>query len=147
MDGDPGRAGVAADGCLANAVIMVEPISEIDAQYALELVKTICSQVGPGVAGTLQERERAAILQKELELHLGVENVSVEEFTFAPGAFLGSLPIGALFLLLAAALNFTALAGLSALTSAAIAVLVIVMSILIVVFELILGVELIDPLF
>ena len=66
---------------------MNESITFNNAQYALELVKTICTQVGPGLPGSSQEKERAAIIKERLESHLGVANVSVEEFTCAPDAF------------------------------------------------------------
>lgn len=69
---------------------MPEIITNADAQYAFDIVKTICTEVGPGLPGTSQERERAAIIKKELESHLVAGNVVVEEFTLAPGAFLGS---------------------------------------------------------
>jgi hypothetical protein len=67
--------------------------------------------VGPGLPGSSQERERAAIIKKELESHLGAGNVVFEEFILAPGAFLGSLPISALFMLMAALLNISMGAG------------------------------------
>ena len=37
---------------------MTEIITNADAQYALDIVKAICTQVGPGLPGTPQERER-----------------------------------------------------------------------------------------
>jgi len=80
-------------------------ITSNDAVYAYDIVKTICAEVGPGSPGSSQERERAAIIRQELESHLGVGNVVVEEFTLAPGAFLGVFPIGAACLLVAALLN------------------------------------------
>jgi hypothetical protein len=82
---------------------MSETITSDDAQYAFELVKTICFEVGPGKPGSSQERERAAVLRKELESHLGAENVIVEEFTLAPGGFLNPFP--GLFLLIVVLLN------------------------------------------
>src|SRR5512141_1703999 len=81
-------------------------ISSDDARYAWEIVKTICTEVGPGFAGSSQERERAAMIKKELELHLGAENVIVEEFTLAPDAGLSPYP-GVLFMILAALLNIS----------------------------------------
>ena len=94
---------------------MPATISRDDAQYAYNLVKTICTEVGPGLPGTRQERERAEIIKKELESYLGSENVVMEEFTLAPDAFLGSLPLSALCMLLAALLNISAgrLSGVS----------------------------------
>ena len=86
---------------------MPETITEKDAAYALDIVKAICAQVGPGCPGSPQERERAEWIKKELEFHLGAGNVEVEEFIVAPGAFLGVFPMSALFLLLAAFLNIS----------------------------------------
>ncbi len=79
--------------------------NENDAQYALDLVRKICTQVGPGLPGSPQERERAAIIKEELASHLGANNVSVEEFTFAPYPFVGSYPICAVLTLIAALLS------------------------------------------
>jgi hypothetical protein len=78
------------------------------ARYAADIVKTICEKVGPGLPGTVQERERALVIKKELEAHLGAENVTIEEFHFAPGALIASERMSALFLLAAALLNMTA---------------------------------------
>jgi hypothetical protein len=82
-------------------------ISSKDAQYALDIVKTICTKIGPGLPGSTQERGRAAIIKKELESHLGAENVTQEEFDFAPGAALYGPPISALFTLFAVLLNIS----------------------------------------
>jgi hypothetical protein len=71
-------------------------ITEEDARYAFGMVERICREAGPGLPGVPQERERAAIIRKELEAHLGAGNVAVEEFTVAPGAFLGWTRICAL---------------------------------------------------
>lgn len=78
-----------------------------DARYAFDIVKAICTEVGPGLPGTSQERVRAAMIEKELTSHLGAGNVSVEEFTFAPGAFVRGSPIIALSMLIAALLNLS----------------------------------------
>ncbi len=87
---------------------MPESITERDACYALDLVETICTQVGPGLPGSPQERERAAVLKNELESYLGADNVVAEEFTFAPRAFVSAYPISAFFLLVATLLNIFA---------------------------------------
>jgi hypothetical protein len=86
---------------------MPEIITSDDAQYALDIVKRICMQVGPGLPASPQERERAEIVKQELGSHLGAGNVFVEEFTLAPGAFLGAYPLSALFMLIAALLNIS----------------------------------------
>ncbi len=67
-------------------------VSVEDAQYALELVKSICEQVGPGLPATPQERARGEMIKMELERHLGEGNVVVEEFTVAPDALLSTYP-------------------------------------------------------
>ena len=85
---------------------MPEIISSNDAQYAYDIVKTICTEVGPGLPGTPQERERAEIIKKELEIHVGAENVVVEEFTLAPDALLSTYP-GVFCMLVAVLLNIS----------------------------------------
>jgi len=129
--------------------LMPEIISEDDACYARDLVQAICTQVGPGMPGSPQERERAAMIKTELETLLGNEKVAVEEFAFAPGAFLGSQLISSLFVLASALLNMslgrlpgvspyvTALAALAFSTSAA----------LLFILEFVMGFELVDLLF
>ena len=82
-------------------------ITTADSQYALDIVKTICTQAGPGMPGTPQERLRAVMIQKELEAHLGSENVALEEYTLAPWAMLSSYPISALLMLIALLLNIS----------------------------------------
>ena len=86
---------------------MPEMITDVDAQYALDLVRKICAEVGPGLSGSPQERARAAIIRNELESHLGAENVAVEEFTLAPdAAFYGPL-VSAILMLIVVLLNIS----------------------------------------
>ncbi len=127
---------------------MSEIITKDDAQYALDIVKTICTQVGPGLPGTSQERERAAILKKELESHLGAGNVSAEEFTLAPDAFLSPYP-GVLFMVLAVLLNISMgrFTGVWPWVSSISALVFSILAPLLFVLEFILSLELIDPLF
>lgn len=40
----------------------------LDGEYALELVRKICAEVGPGLPGTPQERQRAELIKDELRL-------------------------------------------------------------------------------
>jgi hypothetical protein len=128
---------------------MPEIITNDDAHYAFDIVKTICSEVGPGLPGSSQERERAAIIKKELESHLGAENVVVEEFTVAPGAFLGSFPVGALFTLLAALLNvfMGRFMGILTWVTAIAALTFSILPVLMFIFEYIQYKEFIDPYF
>lgn len=94
---------------------MPEQISDSDAHYALDIVKTICAEVGPGMPGTPQERERAAVIGRELASHLGAENVACEEFAVAPWAMLSAYPLSAALMLIAALLSICTgrLAGVS----------------------------------
>jgi hypothetical protein len=128
---------------------MPEMITSADAQYALEIVKTICTEVGPGLPGSSQERGRAGLVKKELELRLGTENVVVEEFTLAPGAFLGSLPLSAVLTLAAALLNLSR-GRLPVVSAPAVATLALAFSataFLLLIFEYVLYHEFVDPLF
>src|SRR5512146_1612949 len=127
---------------------MPELITSADAQYAFDIVKKICTEVGPGLPGTPQERERAGIIARELESHLGAENVAVEEFTLAPGALLGTQPMSALFTLLAALLNISTgrFTGVSPWLTAVPALVLALIPLLLFIFEFYLGFELVDPL-
>lgn len=124
-------------------------ITDADAQYALDIVREICREVGPGLPGSPQERERAAIIERELESHLGTGNVAVEEFTVAPGAFLGSQHLSALFVLMAAALNISTehFPGISPWVTAMAALVFSILPVWLFIFQFILSSEVIDPFF
>jgi hypothetical protein len=128
---------------------MPEIVTNNDAIYAHDLVKTICAEVGPGLPGSSQEWERAGIIQRELESQLGAENVVIEEFTVATGAFLGSLPLSGFFLLFAALLNISVgrFTGLSHLPSATAAVAFSLLAVGLVLLEFTLYFEILDPFF
>ena len=128
---------------------MAEIITNDDAQYAYDIVRTICTEVGPGLPGTPQERERAAIIKKELESHLGTGSVVAEEFTVAPGAVVGGLPICALFILVAALLNMSVgrISGVSPWLTAVAALALSVLPLLSFVLEFIYALEFVDPFF
>ena len=127
---------------------MSEIITDNDAQYALDLVRRICEEVGPGLPGSPQERERAEIIKKELEAHLGAENVAIEEFTLAPDASLSPFP-GVLFMILAVLLNISMgrFTGVWPWVTSIAALVFSILAPLLFTLELILGFELIDPLF
>ena len=86
---------------------MPKIITTSDANYAYDIVKKICSEVGPGLPGSSQETARADVIKLELESNLGNGNVVTEEFTFAPEAYLSSIPISALFMLISALFNIS----------------------------------------
>jgi hypothetical protein len=128
---------------------MPEMITDNDAHYAYDIVKAICTEVGPGVPGSSQERERAAMIKKELESHLGAGDVVVEEFTAAPGAFVGAYPISAFLMLMAALLNISIgrFTGVSPWLTAIAALAFSLISPLLYILEFILGFEVVDPFF
>lgn len=128
---------------------MPESITSDDAQYALDLVKAICVEVGPGQPGSPQERQRGALIGRELATHLGAGNVATEEFTLAPGAFLGWTRFSALLTLLAALLNLLAarVTGPWQWLSAAAAAALAILAVLPVILEFLCYREFVDPLF
>ncbi len=127
---------------------MVDEITQPDAQYALDLVTTICNDIGPGLAGTPQERARAERIKQELETHLGAGNVAVEEFTCAPDAFLGQYP-GVVFMLLAILLNIITSfhVGIAAWMTSIASLVLTILTALLFVLEFVLGREFIDPFY
>jgi hypothetical protein len=127
---------------------VTEEITTQDAQYAFELVKKICTEVGPGIPASPQERERAAIIAKELESHLGVENVAVEEFTLAPDAFLSTYP-GVFCMVIAVLLNISvgSFTGISSWITSLLALVFSIIPLLLFIIEFIFCRELLDPLF
>jgi hypothetical protein len=127
---------------------MPEIITNQDAQYAFDIVKTICTEVGPGLPGSPQERERAAILKKELESHLGAENVVVEEFSVAPDALLSPYP-GVFCMIMAVLLNISIgrFTGITPWVASIAALFFSIITPLLFIVEFLLGYELIDPIF
>jgi hypothetical protein len=123
-------------------------ITTQDAEYALDIVKKICAEVGPGLPGTSQERQRAEVIKKELETHLGTGNVAVEEFICAPDAFLSTYP-GTLCMLLAVVLNISAgqFTGISPWIPSIAAVVFAILAPLMFILEFLYSLEVFDPLF
>jgi hypothetical protein len=128
---------------------MPETITLDDAQYAFDIVKAICTEVGPGLPGSSQERQRAAMIAQELESHLGAENVAVEEFVVAPWAWLSAYPLSALLMLVAALLNGAAgrLGGVSPWLISSVALAFAIIAPLPFIFIFILNNEWLDPFF
>lgn len=126
-----------------------DSITYEDADYALNIVKTICTETGPGLPGTAQERRRASIIAKELTSQLGPENVIIEDYTLAPDAFLGSLPVSAVGIFISILLNYiaTKISGTASWIASCAALIISIASVSIVFFEFVLYKELIDPFF
>jgi len=127
---------------------MPEAITTDDAQYAMDLVKKICTEVGPGLPGTSQERQRAEVIKNELVTYLGIGNVVVEEFICAPDAFFSTYP-GTLCMLLAVLLNISTghFMGISPWITSIAAVLFAILSPSMFILEFLLSLEVFDPLF
>jgi hypothetical protein len=87
--------------------MLPEIITDIDANYSLDTVNKIWSAAGPGLPGSPQENALAGITEKEMESNLGKDNVTVEEFITAAGAFLSSYPVCGILILFTATLNIT----------------------------------------
>jgi hypothetical protein len=128
---------------------MPEIITNQDAQYAFDFVKKICTEVGPGVPGSSQERERAAMIAKELETHLGAGNVHLEEFSLAPGAFLGAQTISTICMMIALLLNISMgrFADASPWITGMAALAFSILSVCLFIFEFLFGFELVDRFF
>jgi Peptidase family M28 len=124
---------------------MVEIITIGDAQYALDIVTKICTEVGPGLPASPQERQRAGIIQKELETHLGAENVVMEAFTVAPDAVQSPFPT-VLFMILAVLLNLAVprLTGVSAWIASIAALVFAILTPVLFTLEFLLGHEVLD---
>lgn len=87
---------------------MKESFLKDEARYIIDLVKKICTKVGPGIPCSPQEKDRAMIIREELEKTVGPESVDVEEFTCAPYAFLGWIRFGAIAGAISVGLHFLA---------------------------------------
>src|SRR5512143_1259386 len=127
---------------------MQAKITNDDAQYALNLVTKICSEVGPGLPASPQERARAEMIKDELQTHLGQENVVVEEVTLALNGFHVMLAAGAVFTLLAALFNLSIgrISGVSPWITASLSLLFALCSELPILFNTILYRETFDPI-
>jgi hypothetical protein len=126
-----------------------ETITSRDARYALDLVEAICRDVGPGVPASAQEWRRAAALKRELEAHLGAGAVVTEEFTVAPRACLGVLPMCAACMGVAAVLNMSTgrVTGIAPALTAGASLAFAVTAVLLLVLEFLLSLEVVDGVF
>lgn len=126
---------------------MPETITKNDAQYAVDIVKAICSEIGPGLPCSPQEMKRASYIKKEMESHLGAVNVIVEEFSLAPDAFLSPFSTILMMLAIISNLSFGRLAGVNPWLTAIAGLTFSFFTILLFIFEFILGYEFIDVFF
>ncbi len=78
------------------------------AQYAYDVIKRICIDVGPGIPCSPQERARAMVIKEEMEQTLGKNAVAEEEFTCAPHAFLGWFKGGVVLMLVSLLCHYLA---------------------------------------
>lgn len=110
----------------------VKEVKETDIDYAYNLIKDVCTEIGPGCPGSPQEQERGEFVKKELKSI--ADEVKSEDFTCSPGAFLGWFKLAFLIVLGGVALHALGLATIApiplAIISTALAVLVFMMFIL-----------------
>lgn len=127
---------------------MAEKITTEDAQYAFDIVKSICEEVGPGLPCSPQEKERAVRIKNELESHLGAENVVVEEFTLAPEALLSPFP-GVFCMIMTVVLNISMgrFTGITPWVASIAALFFSIITPLLFIVEFLLSYELVDPIF
>jgi hypothetical protein len=118
-------------------------VTDDDAEYMAEWITRVCTEVGPGGPGTPQERERAMIAKKELEEY--ADEVSVEDFTLSPRAFLGWVRMTICATLIS--LLFFYLIPFNALIFSILAVIAIVLGFLFMWEEFFNYAEFIDPVF
>ena len=79
-------------------------ISEEDSKYMSNFVRRIIDEIGPRMPCSLQEAEAAEIIKNELDKSCG--EVSVEEFTCHPKAFLGWIKLDMIMILISISLYF-----------------------------------------
>ncbi len=79
-------------------------ISKEDSKYLYNFVQQIISEVGPRMPCSLQEAKAAEIIKNELEK--SCDEVSVEDFSCHPKAFLGWIKIGMILVVISLLLYF-----------------------------------------
>lgn len=128
---------------------MAEQIKNTDAQYALDIVREICTKVGPGLPGTPQEQGRAEIIKEHLISQLGAEHVRIEEFTFAPGAALYGPLLSGILMIVAVLLNvsFGHFTGFISWITSITALLISIIVPMLFILEFLYGFEFVDPLY
>lgn len=128
---------------------MKKEITNIDAAYALDIVKQICEKVGPGISCSYNESKRAAIIENEFKSHLGEENVIIEKFKVAPFAFISAYHLSALLMIIAVFLNISVhlFSGAFPLIISMFALIFSFLSPTIFILEFVLGLNIIDPFF
>lgn len=86
---------------------MAQLVTLEDAKYAHDIIKKICSEVGPGCPGSPQEQDRAMIVENEIKEF--ADKVAIEDFFFAPNAFLGWFKLEAVLVIISAACFYLSL--------------------------------------
>lgn len=122
-------------------------IFDREVAYMFGFIKRICTEIGPGIPCSPQERQRALVIKEEMQATLGADNVEVEQTVLAPKAFLGWYRWGCAASLVSAAFFFTRhISGFPLIWSALSFLLVLAVSIT-TVFEFFLAREFIDRFF
>lgn len=124
-------------------------VKKDDARYAYNLVKRICTEVGPGVPCSEQERKRALIIKSEMENIIGAKSVAIEGFTCAPNAFLGWFKLAIFILSISLMFHFLSTRIIPSFAfSFSIVSFILALSVIVIwICEFVLYYEFIDPLF
>ena len=111
-------------------------------QYMMDGVRYVCETFKKRLPGSQSERDAQAFFKGELEGY--ADKVIMEDFTLHPEAFMGFIPIAAIFMLAAVALYFF---GGASIALAALSAVLCVLNVLMFLFEFLFYSEFIDFLF
>lgn len=100
---------------------MASEVNNEDVEYAYNLIKHVCEEIGPGHSGTIQEQRRGEYIQRELEKI--VDNVMAEEFTCSPATHLEWIKLGVVLVAISAVFYTLSVQGVWPLVSAILAAL------------------------
>jgi len=123
----------------------VNLVSDKDSEYVYELVKKICTEIGPGCPCSGQEFKRAMVFKEELEKI--ADKVDIEKFKCSPRAFLGWYRLGGILAGFATMFFLLSYYGISSLLFSIIGLIISIFIFLMMLFEFLLSKEFIDFLY
>ncbi|MHA1341495.1 MAG: hypothetical protein ACTSRZ_16445 [Promethearchaeota archaeon] len=129
----------------SNTQSIEQLVSDQDCDYIYELVKKICTEIGPGCPCSKQEYQRAMIFKEELDKI--ADKVDVEKFKCAPRAFLGWYKLGGILATICLALFYLTYFGFDPIISSGIGLAIASIIFLMMTFEFFLSKEFIDFLY
>ncbi|GAB4306551.1 MAG: hypothetical protein Kow0069_03430 [Promethearchaeota archaeon] len=86
---------------LSHLVLMwADLVGDEDVEFAYDLIREICEDVGPGTPGSPQEERRAALVERRMS-EAGFDEVVTEPFGLRPNAFFGWFKLGSAWVVVA----------------------------------------------